>query len=183
MLGYLADALSGRIRHWNKTNNLVIAELWSRAEKLQEPRNQILKDFIVSAGLLTEALFVRAQGSKSLIHANPKKLTVDQFRKLYDVLLTYFVFVFRATNPDRSEQIRIALLRVVSDSKLADDIHAGCVLQSLGNKEAKMQLTRASSWVWSQVAEIIGAGDPQSPAQWAWFSIVTSQLYKSKSNA
>ncbi len=182
MLKYLADVLSGRIGHWTETNNVVVTELWNRAERLGAPYDEILKQFTVSAGLIADALFLRHKGSNSPVHGNPKKLTVEQFQQLYSVLLAYFVFIYRANNPAQSEQIRGALLNVVTDHKLADDIHAGCVLQSLSDKEAKFDLARASNWVWGQVTKLAQAGDSQSLEQWVWFGIFAGELYKSAIN-
>ncbi len=92
---YLRDIISGRVKHWNETNNAVVSDLWNKLENLDSPNALILKHFLVAANLVVESLMgFHKTKIREIIDVDPKKINIQQFRQLYCILLSYFAFLF-----------------------------------------------------------------------------------------
>lgn len=169
---YLRDVVSGRIKHWNETNNVVVSELWNKLENLESPNSLILKHFLVAAKLVVESLMGLQQLKiKEIIDIDPKKVNIQQFRQLYCILLSYFTFLFYTSNPYLKEQQKEALLQVVEKIELAKKL-----LESL-HKIGKIDMFAIGNKVWNEVVEIIGFGDKENFFQISFFIKISANRY------
>lgn len=170
---YLRDAVSGRIKHCNETNNLVVSELWNKLENLESPNSVIIKHFLVTANLVVESLMGFQQSKiKEIIDIDPKKVNIQQFRQLYCILLGYFTFLFYTTNPYSKQQQQEALFQVIDQPELTKKL-----LQSL-DKIGKIDMFAIGNKVWSEVVEIIGFGDKENFFQIDYFIRISVKLYE-----
>lgn len=169
---YLRDVVSGRIKHSNETNNVVVGELWNKLENLEGPNSLIIKHFLVAANLVVESLMGFQQSKiKEIIDIDPKKVNVQQFRQLYCTLLAYFTFLFCTTHPHSKEEQQEALFQVINQPELIKKL-----LQSL-DKIGKTDMFAIGKKVWSEVVEIIAFGDKENFFQISFFMQISANRY------
>lgn len=166
---YLRDVVSGRIKHRNKSEGVVVDELWRKAEKLESPYASILENFIVSAGHVAEWLIWPEEKSETNIDINMKKIGLQEIRQLYCVLLSYFVFMFSYHAPLASkEELKEALFKVTDQPNLAK-----AIFQAL-SKTGEINSYSVESIVWGEIVKILGSGDKKDPMQLVGFGMVLS---------
>lgn len=169
---YLRDVVSGRIKHWNKTNNVVISELWNKLENLESLNGLILKHFLVAANLVIESLMRLQQPKiKEIIDINPKKVNIQQFRQLYCILLSYFTFLFYTSNPYLRKEQKQVLFQVVEEVELAKEL-----FQSL-DKIGKFDMFDIGKEVRDRVVDVIGFGDKENFFQIYYFIRISANRY------
>lgn len=172
VLGWLLDVLTGRIAHWNATDGVVVNEIWNRIESLSEPQRKILRSYHVSAGVVVEALIGPGNKAKRVgLHVNLKEISIEQFRDLYDALLTYFVVLFSKSSPEGGKTLIDALKKVVSNQRLSQKL-----IVALG-VTGEVDMGRLGGEVWSQIVSILGSGDRLHPGQLAYFSLIAGKAY------
>jgi len=172
ILGYLCDVLTGRIAHWTTTNNVVVTEVWNKIGSLPEPQCSIFRSFHVSAGCVVEALVGPGTQSRSVgLHFNLKEISIDQFRDLYDILLTYFVVLFSRTHSERGTALMEDLNKVVSNQGSSQQL-----IDSLSEIE-EVDMAALGGKTWDQVVSILGFGDGLAAGQLAYFSIIVGNAY------
>ena len=171
IFSYLADVVSGRIRHWNETNNVIIKELWGKVENLPKPFDLVLRHFLVSAGIVVESLVGPNRRSKQILDIELKKISIQQFRHLYSVLLAYFCFMFYVVNPFLKEQLQRTLLEIVAEPQ--------SVLKLLRSLEriGKLDMARLSGEVWDKVVDVTGFGTKDHAGQLVYFGMVAGHAY------
>jgi len=172
VLGWLLDVLTGRILHWTSTHNVVVTEIWNRIGSLSEPQRTILKGYHVAAGIVVEALIGPGNKAKTVgLHVNLKEISLEQFRDLYDALLTYFVVLSSKSNPEGGKTLIDALKKVVSNQRLSREL-----IVSLG-VTGEIDMERLGEKVWDQIVSILGAGDRLHLGQRISFSLIAAQAY------
>ena len=180
------DIVTGRVAHWNSTNNVVITELWDRMEMLSEPQRKSLKSFLVSAGIVVESVIGPGNKAGSVgLRIDLKEISIKQFRDLYDTLLTYFVVIAVRANHqanqlvgasevdplDEDKKLMLALERVVSNRVLSREL-----MVSLG-LTGEVDMGQLGGKVWDQIVPILGAGDGHHPGQLVFFSLLAGRAY------
>jgi len=195
VFGWLLDVLTGRIYHWTGTNNVVIAEIWSRIDSLDEPQQPIFRSFLVSAGVVVEELIGPRNKSKKVgFHCNLKELSLEQFRDLYDVLLTYFV-VFDSKsqaasekmlrniqeiearggsvnhNPEKWRKLKEPLKKVVSNQVLSEEL-----IMSMGVM-GELDAAQLGGHAWDRIVSILGCGDSLAAGQLIYFGTMAGRAY------
>jgi len=170
---YLRDVVSGRIKHWNETNNVVINEVWNKLENLESPNGLILRHFLVGAKVVVESLtrFQRPK-IKEIIDVDVKKMEVQQFRQLYSILLSYFTFLFYTSNPYLKKEQKQALFQVIEEVESAKEL-----LQSL-DKIGKTDMFAIGKEVWDRVVDVIGFGDKENFFQIFYFIKISAKPYE-----
>lgn len=100
ILSYLIDIISGRIKHWNKTNGLITVELFQRLEAWQEKEANsdkladILKTFLALQYLLFKRFFTRG-----FLKHYFKQLGKSDFKNLNGIMLCFTCSWFIRSNP------------------------------------------------------------------------------------
>jgi hypothetical protein len=171
IFNYLVNAVTGRIKHWNETNNVVVKEIWTRIEELPKPFTTVYKHFLISAGIVVESLVGPNRQSEGIIDIDLKELRVPQLRKFYALLLCYFVFLFYRTNPFLKKELQKHLLQVTREPDLAR------VLFSSLEKVGTLDMTQLSVEVWKKVVDTVGFGDEMHTGQWVCFGITAGNAY------
>jgi hypothetical protein len=169
---HLRDAISGKIKHWNETNNVIVSELLNKSENLGSPHDLIFKQFNIAALLVVEKLIGFPDESVKIIDIDVKKISIHQFRQLYCVLLSYFAFIFYTSNPFLKEELKKALFTVTEEPKLIEK-H----LQSL-DEIGKIDMMRIGGKVLDELVKIIGFGTRMDPGQLVAFTIFSAEIYK-----
>ena len=205
---YLVDVFSRRITRSTQANNRVIIELWNRVQKERGPCQAILQQLLACSDLFAKEILLKTKGP-SLLHTGTRRTTEERLRRLHHILLVYFVLRFRANYPTLGVDLRAALVDVVDKRILAHDVFDECPMRSASPAEltppaelliAKCQVSEtagqnsreptqsngdkgfsntAIGLIWRQVTIAIGAGNPENPAQVAWFAMILSRLYSS----
>jgi hypothetical protein len=169
VLKYLRDVVSGRIKHRNRTEGVVINELWSTVENLEKTHVPIFQSFIVSAGHVAEWLIWPEEKTEANINIDIKKIGLQQVRQLYFVLLSYFIFMFSYHAPLASkEKLKKALFEVTNQSNLAK-----AIFQDL-SKTGVIDSYSVESIIWGEIVKILGSGDKRDPIQLVAFGMVLS---------
>lgn len=170
---YLRDVISGTIKHWNETNDVVVSELWNRLENLESPNSLILKHFLVAAKLVVESVMGFQQvKTKEIIDVDPKKVNIQQFRQLYCILLSYFTFLFYSSNRYLKEEQKEVLFQVIEEVELAKEL-----LQSL-DKIGKTDMFAIGKEVWDRVVDVIGFGDKENFVQIYFLIKISAKPYE-----
>ena len=170
---YLKGVISGRIKHWNETNVVVINELWNKLENLESPNGLILKHFLVGAGSVVKSLTGFQQPKiRELIDIDVRKLDVQQFRQLYCILLSYFTFLFYTSNPYLKKEQKQALFQVVGEVELAKEL-----LQSL-DKIGKIDMFVIGKEAWDKVVDVTGFGNKEHFLQITYFIRISALDYE-----
>lgn len=174
MFKYLKDVISGRIKHWNETNNVVVTELWNRLEAMRNPSTMTLKHFLVAAGIVVDRLmgFERQMKVKAVIDIPCRKVSIEQFRQLYCILLSYFTFLFCTSNPHLKEEKKEALYELIDQPELAKKL-----LSSL-DKIGKADMSNTAFEVWNNVVETIGFGQKDDFLQALYLMGILKEPYK-----
>lgn len=170
---YLSDVISGRIKHLNETKNVVISDLWNKLEKIRAPNDFILKRLLVAVGWTADSLMgMHAAKVKRIVDIDPKEIDIEQFRQLYAVLLSYFVFLLYFTHPFLKDELRESLLELTDRPEIATRL-----LQSL-DKIGKMDLLTIGTEVWRRVVKILGYDEEMNMVQISVFTELSFSEYK-----
>jgi len=170
---YLSDVISGRIKHLNETKNVVISDLWSKLEKIRAPNDFILKRFLVAVGWTADSLMgMHTAKVKRIVDIDPKEIDIEQFRQLYAVLLSYFVFLLYFTHPFLKDELKKSLLELTDRPEVARRI-----LQSL-DKIGKMDLLTIGTEVWRRIVGILDCGEEMDIVQISVFTELSFSAYK-----
>ncbi len=137
---------------------------------------------------MVEALIGPGNNARRVgLQSNLKDISLDQFRDLYDVLLTYFVVVFCRSDsegrrilksidvnadlgPNRC-MLEPLLKKVVSNKGLSE-----AFMISLG-LIGDVDMAQLGGQAWEEVVSILGCGDSLAGGQLAFFSIVAGNAY------
>lgn len=82
---------TGRIRHWNDTNNLLIADLWGLVETYDEPMRTALRTSLVSAMQLVERMLGPEVGRNGWIAVDLLTLDRADLQAVYAILVDVFL--------------------------------------------------------------------------------------------
>ena len=58
MLQYLADVVTGRLKHFNDIAQAVIGKVWANSARLNRTAESIFRNFIAAAALVVEPLLL-----------------------------------------------------------------------------------------------------------------------------
>jgi hypothetical protein len=205
---YCVGVFSRRITRSTHANNRAINELWNRVQRKRGPSQAILQQLLVCSDLLIKEILLKTKGP-SLLHSDTRRTTDEQFRRLHNILLVYFVLRFHANHPTLDEDLRGALVDVVDARILAHDVFDKCLIRSASPAEltppgelliTKCQVSEtagqnsrestqsngsnglgniAIKLIWRQVSIAIRAGNPENLEQVSWFAAIVSRLYSS----
>jgi len=168
---YLANVLSGRIKHRSETNGPVIAETWAKAEIFDPPFDIIFAQFIVSAEVVVETLVGPEGKSEKLLLTDPRKFDQHNFRCLYSALLAYFVFLSSTSTPFLKGALQWYLLQLQTAPNVGTRL-----LDSLNTMDPRHS-TLTSAQVWDTVVDLGGFGSKESPSQLVFFSMTALSAY------
>ena len=177
MFKYFRDVLSGRIVHWNETNNTVVNELWNKLGDLDSPNDTIFKHFMISAGIVIEDLMGMRKNEQTIIKIDCKKVDTEKFRQLYTIILSCFSFLFNVTNRALKEDVKKALVEVTNRPEVVQRIFqqlSKCYSKSTG--EINMGLIGGK--IWDEIVEMTGFGDRMDPGQLVYFTMISGEAYK-----
>lgn len=177
MFKYFRDVISGRIGHWNRTNNPVGNELWNKIGDLDSPNDTIFKNFMVSAGIVIENLMGMSKNEQTIIKIDCKKVDKEKFLQLYTVILSYFSFLFKVTNRSPKKDIKKALVKVTNRPEVVQRIFqqlGKCYSKNTG--ETNMGLIGEK--IWDDIVEITGFGKKMDPGQVVYFTMFSGKAYK-----
>jgi len=178
ILQYLADVVTGRLKHFNDIAQPVIGKLWANSGRLNRTAESIFRNFIVAAALVVEPLLLPHVRLRVIIPI--KKIEINEFRQLYYVLLSYFAFLFYTLYPSMKEDVKDALFKVTSapgvrPARLINEVlHS---LEKLGEIDLadpeKHDMFRITSEVWHKVVKVVGYGNARDMAQLVFFGGVS----------
>lgn len=100
------------------TNDASLKELFERTKEVREPMREVFRHFLMAANFALERL-VGYQHKERVLAVDLTALTIDNFRTLYTLLLSYFVLVFYVSNPSFKDALRANLFRLVGRPELA----------------------------------------------------------------
>ena len=98
------------------TNDVVVNELWHKTKDLDNYYKSIFQPFIVSASVLVESLMDPNSQSQDILVIDINEIKLGQFRKLYYVLISYFVVLSYFTNPFLKDDLKNGLFKVTENS-------------------------------------------------------------------
>lgn len=178
-LKYLRDVISGRIKHWTRTNNVIVNELWNKLKDLKNSNDTIFKHFMISAAIVIENLMGMVQNKQTIIRIDCKKLNTEKFRQLYTIMLSYFSFLFNITTRSlkEKEDIKKVLVEVTNKPEIVQRIFQQldkCYSESTG----EINMGALGGKIWDEIVEIIGFGEKMDPGKLVYFTMISGEAYK-----
>lgn len=122
MLRWLSNVVSGRIRHWNDTNNSVVTVLWQRCGGLSAEGQAVYKEIIASSASLADRLLGPDRGSNRLLSVDPKAVSKSEFARLHNIQVAAMAGMFAAINPFLRDSLQAALSTLTAHDPEATDI-------------------------------------------------------------
>lgn len=110
IFSYLSDLISGKIKHWNKTNGLATSELlqrlitWQKKEANRDKLADILINFLSLQYLLFKRFFTRG-----FLKPYFKQLGKSDFKNLNGIMLCFTCSWFIRSNPTLKARVLSAL--------------------------------------------------------------------------
>ncbi len=174
---HLSDAFSGKIYHWNETNNIIVNEIWQKIEKLEVPTHKMIFEqlFVSSSSVIEDLMEIGPNNSntKKIINIDIKKINIEQFRQLHSILLSFFIFIFYTTNPFLKKDLDKILFEVIEEKDLAKGfLKALCKV----DKE-KINMDFINNKTWDYFVDITHFGNKNNLGQLVYFSMIVLQNY------
>ncbi len=159
------------------TNDVVVNELWHKTKDLDNYYKSIFQPFIVSASVLVESLMDPNSQSQDILVIDINEIKLGQFRKLYYVLISYFVVLSYFTNPFLKDDLKNALFKVTENSDFVKNF-----LKDLdkmkANSRREINMGTIGGKVWNKVVDTIGFGSKNNPSQLYYFAMLSGEAYK-----
>src|SRR6266478_9833138 len=86
---YVRDVLSGRISHWNRVHNTVVAEIFNKCKQLAREGGQFFRVVLAHSNFAVDRLILPKDGGP-LLKLELRSVTRGQMEELYSVLLAFF---------------------------------------------------------------------------------------------
>lgn len=115
---YLRGLFSGHIGYWAETNDAVLNEIAARIRELGNGSELFFRHFLLATNNVAEVL-VGYQHGWRILDINLKQLSVDHFRGLYSLVLTYFVVVCCGLNPHLAQILQGNVSKIVGKLEMA----------------------------------------------------------------
>lgn len=163
--------------HWNNTNDVVVNELWHKTKGLDNYYKSIFQPFIVSASVLVESLMEPNSQSHDILVIDINEIKLGQFRKLYYVLISYFVVLLYFTNPFLKDDLKNALFKVTEDSDFVKNFLKD-LDKMIVNSRREINMGTTGGKLWNKVVDTIGFGSKNNPSQLYYFVMLSGEAYK-----
>ena len=161
LLELFLDVVSGRITHWIKTNNTVVARMRNGLNDLESPNEIVFKHLLLSADVFIEYLVNMGETRQRWIKIDCRTIDIEKLHRLYTLVLTYFSFVLCSVNQQvrrnrvLKESIRNSLGEITGSPEECDRI-----LKQLGIYYSKsrneVNMGCVDDIIWVRIAEITG---------------------------
>lgn len=166
--------MRGQNSHWVDHHNPVVNELWERVSSLEESHHRLLKELVVASGCVLESLAGMNRGKQLSLAVDCRTIDMDGYRRLYSILLAYFVFQLCVLNPLVQKKLRESLSSVCGESAEQRRLLAKLErIQALLPKEIRSSpdLTNLGSEVWEELKSVLKArSEPLDRAQFTIFA-------------
>lgn len=106
MLDKLKNTVSGKTAKWNKTNNIVVKEMFENLNKIDNTIQIIFKHLLVSTDLFASELFGMNNGETVF---NLSNTTLIQFKKFYSLIISFYAKNIALNNKSIAENISNSL--------------------------------------------------------------------------
>jgi hypothetical protein len=111
---YVQGVLSGKVGHWNETNNRVVSEMVERTKALDPFASMVYGFLVLAANETVEGLI--GYQREPLLKTELKKVSLDHFKRIYMVLLAFFNAMFINSNPPVAQALNEGFLAVVGST-------------------------------------------------------------------
>ncbi len=176
LLRHLRNAVSGRARYWDRTDNSVVSKLWNKLEDLENPNKTIFQHFIVSAGIVIKELIGMGKMKQTIINVDCRKIDIERLCQLYVIMLCYFSFLFNTVNKSLKESVEKELVKLTDSPELVQRI-----FRELGKHYSKsmaeLNIGSLGGRIWDEIVRITKS-DATNPKQFIYFITISSELYK-----
>lgn len=117
LLQRLKRVLRGQVRHWVEHHNAIVTELWQRVLQLPQGQQPLYKELLVASHGRIEALAGMNRGTQLPFAVDCRTIDTDGYRRLYSLMLGYYVFHLILLNPTIERELLDSLTAVCGKSE------------------------------------------------------------------
>ena len=165
--------ISGEIKKWNTTNNIVVKELYDKLTSLDGAMKIIFKHLLVSTDVFLSELF-GINSSKTKIPLQNKE--IEQFYKLYSLIITFYAHNISMNNENYSEEINNTLYKYCPSISTVEDT---IKIFHKFSKTAKKELSNVGSRVIEEIYNILNEDINIAASVYAQNMIILIACYNS----
>jgi hypothetical protein len=161
-MSYITNVLSGRLGHFNSTSTCFAIECKNKLQNIQRPYDIILLILLQAVQYLFHTLLLEKSGDDRIIKVNVKKISYEQFRQLYCVVLSFFVTIFCALNPSYKKDLAYNLFNILDEPEMSERVLS--TFDSIGinkNFKREIDIMPIAVVLWAEVVDVLNSGDKE----------------------
>jgi hypothetical protein len=178
MFRYLLRVMRGQNSHCVDHHNPVVNELWERAFSLEQSQRAVFKELVVVSGSVVGALAGMNPGKKLPLVVDYRKIDIDGYRRIYSILIAYFVFQLSVLNPPMQKELLDSLCVLCGESEELRRLLAKLErIQAMLPKEnrGRPDVMNLGTEVWEELKPILKARS--EPLDGPQFTVFAATLF------